>query len=118
MLAVGFDHSDLLGKPSQFLKVDQTFNLGLVALVQEGEVLLGDGEEGHQRWVSGALKLTILGHVVKWIHIACHVLDNEFILCQVKGLFIHIHTSTRINPKMYGLISLIKSSLNTVNGPL
>ena len=68
MLAKRLDDPNLLREPPQLLKVDETFDLSLVPLVQEGEVLLDDGEEGDEGRVSGPLEFTILGHVVKRVH--------------------------------------------------
>ena len=61
---------DLLRQHPQLLKVDQPIHLGLVAIKQEGEVLLDDGEEGDEGRVGGSLELPVLCHVVEWIHVA------------------------------------------------
>ena len=76
MLAVIFDDSNLAGEAPELLKVDQPIHLSLVALIEECEVLLDDGEEGNQRRYGGTLELPVLGHVMKGIHVADQVLQD------------------------------------------
>ena len=53
--AIGADDSDLLREHAQFLKVHQAVHLCLVAVIEEGQVLLDDGEEGDEGWGGVAL---------------------------------------------------------------
>ena len=71
------DVPDLLGQHPQLLKVDEAIDLGLVAVKEEGEVLLDDGEEGDEGRMGRPLQLPVLGHVVEWIHVAHQVLLEE-----------------------------------------
>ena len=64
----------MLRQHPQLLKVDQTVDLGLVAIKQEREVLLYDGEEWDEWRVGGSLELPVLGHVVERCHVAHKVL--------------------------------------------
>ena len=68
VLTVLSDVSDLLRQHPELLKVDEAVYLGLVAIKEEGEVLLDDGEEGDEGRDRCSLKLAILGHVVERIH--------------------------------------------------
>jgi len=77
LLAVAPDDSNLLREHPQLFKVHQPPNLRLVAIVEEREVLLGDGEERDEGRGGGAQELPILGHVVKGSHEADKVLSRK-----------------------------------------
>ena len=77
MLAETLVVLDLLGESSQLLKVDEAIHHGLVALVQEGQVLLDDGEERDEGPLGGTLELTVLGHIVERVHVAHQILQRE-----------------------------------------
>ena len=68
------DDSDLLRQHSKLFKVDQSIHLCLVPIVEERQVLLEYREERNERGRGAALKFTVLGHVVKWVHEASQVI--------------------------------------------
>ena len=86
VIATLSDISDLLRQHSQFLKVDETVHLSLIAVKEESEVFLDDGEEGDEGRVSGSLELTVLGHVVERIHVAHQVLCVCVFVC----MYVHV----------------------------
>ena len=68
MLAVCLDDPDLPRQHPQLLKVDEPVHPRLVPVVEEGEILLDDGEEGNDGRGSATLELAILGHIVERVH--------------------------------------------------
>ena len=69
------DVPDLLRQHPQFLKVDEAVDLRLVPVKEKGEVFLDDGEERDEGRVGGSLELSVLGHVVEWVHVTHQVLQ-------------------------------------------
>ena len=80
LLTVVLDDSDLLREHAQFLKVDESINLCLIAIVEEGQVLLEDGEEWDERGCGAPLQLSVLGHIVERVHEASQVLHHLTVL--------------------------------------
>ena len=75
-----FDDSYLLGEHTQLLEVDKTVHLCLIAVVEEGQVLLEDGEEGDERGRGIPLQFTVLGHVMERVHEAGEVIHGLTVL--------------------------------------
>ena len=80
LLAEMFDDSYLLGEHTQFLKVDKTVHLCLIAVIEEGQVLLEDGEERDERGRGIPLQFTVLGHVMERVHEAGEVIHGLTVL--------------------------------------
>ncbi len=74
LLTICLDQSNLSGKHPQFLEIDKSLDLCLVAIKKEGEILLDDREEGNEWGGRAALELSVLSHIVKWIHEPSQVL--------------------------------------------
>lgn len=80
LLTVVFDDSDLLREHAQFLKVDKSIDLCLIAVIEEGQVLLEDWEEWDERGRGAPLQLSVLGHVVERVHKASQVVHHLTVL--------------------------------------
>ena len=76
LTAEAFDLSNAFRQHPQFFEIDQSVDLWVIAIKEESEVLLYDGEERDEGWVCAPLKLPVFGHVMEWVHIRTQVLGG------------------------------------------